>query len=326
MPAIRTTDLERTFKDGTRAVAGVDLEVSAGTVFGFLGPNGAGKTTMVRMLTTLLTPTAGSAQVAGYDVVEQPARVRATIGVALQEAGLDDLATARELLRLQARLQGLGPRQSRRRANELLELVGLEDAANRRVGDYSGGMRRRLDLASALVHGPRVLFLDEPTTGLDPASRQAVWDEIHRLHRDDGITVFLTTQYLEEADRLADRVAIIDRGKIVLEGKPTDLKAQVGSDVISVEVSADEREWAVRALAGANHVRAVETHSAGITVFADDGAATIAPVLRRLDAAKVAVRAASVAGPTLDDVFLHATGHRLEATPDDAAHAEEVPV
>jgi ABC-2 type transport system ATP-binding protein len=326
MAAIRTRALERTFEDGTRAVAGVDLAVSTGTVFGFLGPNGAGKTTMVRMLTTLLTPTAGTAEVAGHDVVHAADRVRAAIGVALQEAGLDDRATGRELLRLQARLQGLSPRYARLRATEMLGLVGLEDAAQRRVGDYSGGMRRRLDLASALVHGPRVLFLDEPTTGLDPVSRQAVWDEIDRLNREDGITVFLTTQYLEEADRLADRVAIINRGTIVLEGTPADLKAQVGSDVITVGVPADERDWAVRALAGLRSVRGVGSHSEGLTIFADDGAASVAPVLRRLDAVGVTVRATAVAGPTLDDVFLHATGHRLEQDDAHEADDEEVEV
>ena len=227
MPAIEVTGLEREFAGGIKAVAGVDLEVAEGEIYAFLGPNGAGKTTTVRMLTTLLRPTGGSARVAGYDVVEQAADVRRSIGVALQEAALDPLMTGRELIRLQATLHGLIGGEAERRGDALIDRVGLNQAADRRVGTYSGGMRRRLDLASALVHEPRVLFLDEPTTGLDPVSRKAIWEEVAALNA-EGTTVFLTTQYLEEADQLADRVGIINGGRIVAEGTPASLKAEVG--------------------------------------------------------------------------------------------------
>ena len=217
-PAIETTDLVREFKKGPRAVDGVDIEVAPGEVFGFLGPNGAGKSTTVHMLTTLLPPTSGSARVAGHDVVEEGTQVRAAIGAALQEAALDPFLTGSEHMKLQTALHGLPRAERAARGDALLARVGLTDAADRRVGGYSGGMKRRLDLALALVHAPRILFLDEPTTGLDPQSRSALWAEVQRLASDDGVTVFLTTQYLEEADQLADRIAIIDQGKIVAAG------------------------------------------------------------------------------------------------------------
>src|SRR5436189_4490653 len=232
-PAIEARGLTRTFKDGVEAVRGIDLTVSVGEVFGFLGPNGAGKTTTVRMLCTLLPPTAGSASVAGIDVVADPAAVRRRIGVALQEIGLDPVQTGRELLELQCGLYGITGADARTRAEELLALLGLTDAADRRTKTYSGGMKRRLDLASALVHRPDVLFLDEPTTGLDPASRLTVWDEVRRINA-GGTTAFLPTQYLEEADKLCDRVAIIDDGQIVAQGTPAQLKADMGHDVVSV--------------------------------------------------------------------------------------------
>ena len=227
--AIEARQLVKTYtgRNGeVRAVQGVDLDVEAGEVFGFLGPNGAGKSTMVRMLTTLMTITSGTALVAGVDVAASPDEARRRIGVALQEAGLDARQTGRELLVLQARLFGMDARSAAARAEELLRLVQLEDAADRRIKGYSGGMKRRLDLASALVHEPDVLFLDEPTTGLDPASRITVWDEVRRIN-DRGTTVFLTTQYLEEADQLCDRLAIIDGGRIIREGTPASLKAEL---------------------------------------------------------------------------------------------------
>src|SRR5689334_8463964 len=225
--AIETEQLAREFEGGIKAVDGVDLRVAEGEIYGFLGPNGAGKTTTVRMLTTLLQPTGGRAIVAGFDVAQDPSAVRRKIGVALQEAALDPLMTGRELLELQATLHGISKKEGQERGQWLLERVGLTLAADRRVGTYSGGMRRRLDLASALIHAPQVLFLDEPTTGLDPVSRKAIWEEVRKLN-DDGTTVFLTTQYLEEADQLADRVGIISGGLLVAEGTPSALKADVG--------------------------------------------------------------------------------------------------
>src|SRR5213076_3536510 len=232
--AIEVQGLVRVFKKGPRAVDGIDLAVAPGEIYGFLGPNGAGKSTTVHMLTTLLPPTEGTARVAGFDVVHEGPQVRAAIGAALQEAALDPLLTGREHLRLQASLQAL-PRETRKaRADELLTRVGLTQAADRKVRGYSGGMKRRLDLAMALVHSPRILFLDEPTTGLDIQSRSALWQEVSRLAREDEVTVFLTTQYLEEADVLADRVGIIDHGKIVAEGSPAELKASVGRPTVEV--------------------------------------------------------------------------------------------
>src|SRR6476659_6038335 len=247
--AIEATELVREFKNGPRAVDSIDLGVAPGEIYGFLGPNGAGKSTTVHMLTTLLPPTSGSARVAGYDVVSEGSHVRAAIGAALQEAALDPLLTGREHLRLQATLQAL-PRADRvPRANELLERVGLTEAADRKVRGYSGGMKRRLDLALALIHRPRVLFLDEPTTGLDIQSRSAIWDEVARLAREDGVTVFLTTQYLEEADALADRVGIIDRGQIAAEGTPSQLKAEIGRPTVeAIPQDPDRRDELSRVL------------------------------------------------------------------------------
>src|SRR5919202_5227054 len=237
---IEVEDLVREFRKGPRAVDGISLTVEPGEVYGFLGPNGAGKSTTVLMLTTLLPPTAGTARVAGYDIVEEGPQVRASIGAALQEAALDPFLTGRDHLRLQGALHGLPRAERKKRSDELLERVGLSEAADRRVRGYSGGMKRRLDLALALVHRPSILFLDEPTTGLDPQSRSALWEEVGRLANEEGVTVFLTTQYLEEADVLADRVGIIHRGRIVAEGTPAELKAEVGR--ASVEAIPDDPE------------------------------------------------------------------------------------
>ncbi len=309
--------LSRSFKGGIEAVRGLDLTVEAGEVFGFLGPNGAGKTTTVRMLCTLLPPTAGSATVAGLDVVTNASQVRKRIGVALQEIGLDPVQSGRELLELQCGLYGITGRQGRERAGELLELVGLTEAADRRTKTYSGGMKRRLDLASALVHSPEVLFLDEPTTGLDPASRLTIWDEVRRING-DGATVFLTTQYLEEADRLCNRLAIIDNGRIVAAGTPEELKASLGHDVVSVSLNGADPVGAEAALAGLLGLERVLTERDALALYVEDGAGSIVEVVRRLEGEGISVGAISVARPSLDDVFLQATGRRLEgATNDD---------
>jgi ABC-2 type transport system ATP-binding protein len=308
-PAIVVERLERAFGE-VLAVQGIDLQVDEGEIYGFLGPNGAGKTTTVRMLTTLLLPTGGRAEVAGYDVVADARQVRASIGVALQEAALDPLMTGRELIRLQATLQGLPTAAGRKRADDLLERVGLTYAADRRVGGYSGGMKRRLDLAAALVHEPRVLFLDEPTTGLDPVSRKTIWEEVQALN-DEGTTVFLTTQYLEEADQLADNVGIIDSGRIVAEGTPEALKGEVGNPHVELlvgEGSVAEAELACREVG-----RLLPPKDAKrVLLEVEHGAADIPRVVRALDEAGIGVESLELVRPTLDDVFVAKTGHHLE--------------
>jgi ABC-2 type transport system ATP-binding protein len=315
MAAIEVRALERSFSGGVRAVDGVDLEVAEREIYAFLGPNGAGKTTTVRMLTTLLRPTGGEARVAGHDVVSEAAQVRRSIGVALQEAALDPLMTGRELIQLQATLHGLPSGEGRRRADALLERVGLEGAADRRVGTYSGGMRRRLDLASALVHEPAVLFLDEPTTGLDPVSRKTIWEEVEKLNN-EGTTVFLTTQYLEEADVLADCVGIIDNGKIVAEGTPASLKAEVGRPHLELRLTdgAADRAQEVVARFG----KPLPEKDGAILVELERGAAEVAPVVRALDDAGIAVESLDLVRPTLDDVFVAKTGYHLEGDDEEA--------
>jgi ABC-2 type transport system ATP-binding protein len=318
VPAIEAKGLERTFEGGIHAVAGVDLEVAEGEIYAFLGPNGAGKTTTVRMLTTLLRPTGGSAQVAGFDVVGDPASVRRSIGVALQEAALDPLMTGRELIRLQATLHGLDKAEGKRRAEALLERVDLVDAADRQVGTYSGGMRRRLDLASALVHEPRVLFLDEPTTGLDPVSRRTIWEEVEALNR-EGTTVFLTTQYLEEADQLANRVGIIDSGRIVAEDTPGRLKEQIGQPHLEIKLIDGDSDHAEEVVS--QFGKPLPRKDGAVLVELEGGAARVAPVVRALDEAGLGVEALDLVEPTLDDVFVAKTGHHLE--PDEPEAGEE---
>jgi ABC-2 type transport system ATP-binding protein len=318
MPAIEARGLVRTFAGDLRAVDGVDLEVAAGEIYAFLGPNGAGKTTTVRMLTTLLRPTAGSARVAGHDVVSEAADVRRAIGVALQEAALDPLMTGRELIRLQATLHGIPRDEGRRRADALLERVDLVDAADRQIGTYSGGMRRRLDMASALVHEPPVLFLDEPTTGLDPVSRKAIWAEVSKLNA-EGTTVFLTTQYLEEADQLADRVGIIDVGRIVAEDTPGRLKAQIGRPHLEIKLQDGGVEQAEEVVA--RFGKPLPGKDGAVLVELERGAAEVAPVVRALDQAGLTVEALDLVEPSLDDVFLAKTGHHLE--PEEAASPDE---
>jgi ABC-2 type transport system ATP-binding protein len=312
--ALEVRGLTREFEGGVVAVAGVDLDVAAGEIYAFLGPNGAGKTTTVRMLTTLLRPSSGTARVAGHDVVEDAAAVRRAIGVALQEAALDPLMTGRELVRLQATLHGMNRADGQGRAEALLDRVGLERAADRRVGTYSGGMRRRLDLASALVHEPDVLFLDEPTTGLDPVSRKSIWEEVEKLNR-EGTTVFLTTQYLEEADQLADRVGIIDDGLIVAEGTPRALKAEVGRPHLEVRLCDGEPGRAQEVIS--RFGRPLPSKDGAVLVELERGAAEVAPVVRALDEAGLAVESLDLVQPTLDDVFVAKTGYHLEgAEPD----------
>jgi ABC-2 type transport system ATP-binding protein len=313
---IEVEKLVRRFGDLV-AVDGIDLHVERGEVFGFLGPNGAGKSTLVRMLVTLLRPTSGVARVAGFDVVKQAARVRRSIGVALQDAALDPLMTGRELLRLQATLHGIARSEADVRGGELLERVGLRAAADRRVGTYSGGMRRRLDLAMALVHEPEVLFLDEPTTGLDPMSRVALWEEVRALNGQLGTTVFLTTQYLEEADQLAGRIAIIDHGHIVREGAPAALKAAVGEPTLHVVVDAAHEAATQEVLSRFGAL--TPGKSGAIAVRLPGGAGSLPAVVRALDEVDVHAEAMEITAPSLDDVFAEATGRRLEgAEPTDA--------
>ena len=301
-------NLVRHFGD-VHAVNGINLTVNQGEIFGFLGPNGAGKSTAVRMLTTLLRPTSGTARVAGFDVAKQPNEVRRRIGVALQDAAIDPLMTGTELLHLQAVLYGIPSSNTASRAGELLERVGLTAAADRRVGTYSGGMRRRLDLALSLIHQPSVLFLDEPTTGLDPMSRLTLWEEVRRLNQ-EGTTVMLTTQYLEEADQLADRIAIIDKGLIVREGRPSDLKAGVGFPTLLVNVPKDQMDAAKSVLLGFGDLRPTAEGTLGVGLRG--GATVVTDVVRKLDEAHVRVQHLEVNEPSLDDVFAEATGHRLE--------------
>ncbi len=312
---IEAEGLVRRFGDLV-AVDGVDLEVQPAEVFGFLGPNGAGKSTTVRMLTTLLKPTAGRARVAGFDVVREAGRVRRAIGVALQDAAIDPLMTGTELLRLQAVLHGIPRRHADRRGAELLERVGLTAAADRRVGTYSGGMRRRLDLALSLVHEPEVLFLDEPTTGLDPMSRVALWEEVRALNQERGTTVLLTTQYLEEADQLAGRIAIIDYGRIVRQGEPRALKSEVGAPTLLLAVDEAHHAAAVAALAGFGEERPAGPGEVAIGL--EGGAARVPDAVRALDAAGISVNHMELNQPSLDDVFAEATGRRLEGAEEPA--------
>ena len=308
--AIYTGELVRDFGD-LRVVDGVDLAVPYGEIYGFLGPNGAGKTTVIRMLITLLAPTSGEMRVAGYDVVRQPNEVRLRIGAAQQEAALDNKQTGRELLRLQGKIYGLSQRLADQRIGELTDLVDIGKAMDRLIGTYSGGMKRRLDLAAALIHRPMVLFLDEPTTGLDPISRARIWEEIREINGEMRVTIFLTTQYLEEADALAHRVGIIDRGQLATQGAPADLKRARGSDLIVVRLDGEVEE-AVAALNSVPQVEHVEAHGQQLTVSVTNGASLISAIALALDRHGVQVQELTLRTPTLDDVFLHVTGARLQ--------------
>jgi ABC-2 type transport system ATP-binding protein len=311
---IEVEGLVRQFKD-VRAVDGIDLRISPGEIYGFLGPNGAGKSTTVHMLTTLMPPTAGRATVAGFDIVREGPKVRATIGAALQETALDPFLTGREHLRLQSSLHGIRGAARQELIERLLTRVGLTSAGDRKIRTYSGGMKRRLDLALALIHSPSILFLDEPTTGLDPQSRTALWEEVGRLARDEGVTVFLTTQYLEEADALADRVGIIDHGRIVAEGTPAALKAEIGKPTVEV-VPEDGGEQA-RVAAILSRFGVATAARPGASAVQLDGHGSLADVIRALDQEQLRAADINLHQPSLDDVFLAKTGHTLEGSEDE---------
>lgn len=303
--------LVKEFKEGVRAVDGIYFHVEPGEIYGFLGPNGAGKSTTVLMLTTLLPPTSGTGTVAGHDIVRDPAGVRSVMGVALQEVALDPMLTGMEHLRLQSMLHGLSKSRAAQRCAELLERVGLIDAANRKTATYSGGMKRRLDLALALVHSPSILFLDEPTTGIDPSNRVGLWDEVAKLAREDGVTVLLTTQYLEEADQLAQRIGIIDAGRIVAEGTPTSLKAEIGRPRIEVRPEAAEDVVRVETLLR-QFGSEVAAPPGKVGIRFTNSETALANVVRELDQAGISIGELQVFAPTLDDVFMAKTGHFLE--------------
>ncbi len=308
---IEARGLKRNFGD-VEAVRGVDLTIDAGEIYGFLGPNGAGKSTVVKMLTTLLAPSEGTAKIFGMDVVDAAEDIRLRIGAALQDASLDDKQSGREILELQGALYGLTSKETKTRIDELSTLIEM-DAIDRWIGTYSGGMKRRLDLAASLMHNPDLLFLDEPTTGLDPTSRARVWEEVRALNTQFGTTIFLTTQYLEEADELADRVGIISAGQIAGEGTPDELKRSVGSDVLQVRLSSDAGE-AITALRSVDGVEKVEQGPRALLVSVSNGAATVSPVAVALDSIGAKVDELTLRTPTLDDVFLELTGDRIEVS------------
>ncbi len=312
--AVQTRGIGRSFGD-VKAVDAIDLAIPRGEIYGFLGPNGAGKTTLVRMLITLLMPSAGGATVAGYDVVSDATEVRLRIGAALQDAALDMKQTGRELLRLQGRLYGLSRRDVDTRLSELAGLVDIGDALDRFIGTYSGGMKRRLDLAASLIHNPEVLFLDEPTTGLDPISRARVWEEVRRVNRQMAVTIFLTTQYLEEADALADRVGIINRGRLIAQGTPAELKRSLGNDVVIVQLDAGANGQvaeAKAALAALDGVADVDASGSEVIVQVANGAAEISNIALALNEHGIHVNELTLRTPTLDDVFLSVAGARME--------------
>jgi len=307
---IEAMDLKKRYRGGIEAVKGVSFSVSQGEIFGFLGPNGAGKSTTIHMLITLIRPTSGRAQVAGWDIVTHPSRVRQSIGFVSQDIAVDDALTGRENLLLQARLYHLTREEAALRSREVLRMVELEDRADHLVSTYSGGMRKRLDIAEGLIHRPRVLFLDEPTLGLDIQTRRRIWDYIVRLRESENITVFLTTHYMEEADTLCDRVAIIDGGKIVASGTPGDLKAQVGGDMVTMRVSGDMSQ-AVAGLGALDFVERAEIDNGSLRLTVRDGETAVPQLLTAVVNLGQEVLSMSLRGPTLDDVFLHYTGRAL---------------
>jgi ABC-2 type transport system ATP-binding protein len=320
--AIDARDLVKTYRGEIRAVRGVSLSVPRGSVFGLLGPNGAGKSTLVKMLTTLSAPTSGSAQVAGYDVVRQQRQVRRAIGCVAQNSGVDVQATGRENLLLQGRVYGLRGAQLERRVEDLLGRFGLGEVGRRFVKTYSGGMKRKLDVALGLVHAPQVLFLDEPTTGLDPEARAEMWEQIRSLAWDQGLTILLTTHYLEEADQLARSLAIVDRGRIVIEGTPDELKAELEGDAVTLELAQGSDTEKAKAVA-AGRLTDVSVDGAVLRGRSRDGAGAVPALLAALEAVEITVAAVTVARPSLDDVYLRHTGRSFTAAEEAAAQAEQ---
>ncbi len=318
MPAIQVEDLVKVYPDGTRAVDGISFGVEDGEFFGFLGPNGAGKSTTIKIITTLLKRTSGTVSVAGHNLDREAQSIRKIIGVQAQETGVDEDLTGRENLELMGQLYGVTGEQLKNRVKTLLKLVGLEAEANKRAGFYSGGMKKRLDLASALVHTPQILFLDEPTTGLDPQSRAAIWNYLKDLNRNGKVTIFLTTQYMEEADRLCDKIAIVDLGKIVALGTPSQLKSEIGADVVTITMPeaelvehSERREQAAKILEAVPGIASVSVFENGVTSYVRNGGAAVPEVIRALDSAGINVGSISISSPSLDDVFLKHTGHRI---------------
>jgi ABC-2 type transport system ATP-binding protein len=315
-PVIEVQDLVKVYSTDTRAVDGISFGVAPGELFGFLGPNGAGKTTTIRILATLLTPTSGIARLAGLDVTQQPAEVRRRLGLAMQTPALDAFSTGRETLELAGRLHRMPAAEIKKRADELLELMGLTAVAKKLTGTYSGGMKRRLDLASALVHRPEVLILDEPTEGLDPQSRTALWEELERINR-EGTGMLLTTHYMEEADRLCTRLAIIDNGKIVVEGSPAELKQQVGADTVVLELAASngdlepQRAAVRRLLTGMVSEQSIADLPTGVSLAVPNAGQMIPGLLRRLDGDGVQITGLQMTQPSLDTVFMQYTGRSI---------------
>lgn len=325
MAIIDVSDLVKVYPGPVEAVRGLGFRVEPGTIFGLLGPNGAGKSTTVRILTTLSSPTSGRALVAGFDVAKQPQEVRRRIGYVSQGSSVDLHATARENLHLQGRLYGLRGRALARRVDELLDLFRLSEVASRLARTFSGGMRRRLDLAMGLVHEPGVLFLDEPTTGLDPESRTALWNEVERLARESDLTILLTTHYLDEADRLADRIAIVDEGRIVAEGTPDELKRTLRGDRVSVELAAlAEVERAVETIQGVDEVVDLTVEGRTIHTQVPQGGRAVPVILQTLDRAGLSVVQVAVSRPSLDDVYLSLTGKSFERPEEEKSPRLEV--
>lgn len=302
--AIAATNLTKKF-DGDIAVDKINFKIKPGSIYGFLGPNGAGKSTTVKMLVSLVSPTEGDAKILGKSIVSDADTVRLTIGAALQEASLDEMQTGRELLQTQGALYGLSKSDVQSRIKDLESLIDIGKALDHRIKTYSGGMKRRVDLAAALVHNPKVLFLDEPTTGLDPSSRNKIWKEIRKLNKELGMTIFLTTQYLEEADTLAEMIGIISKGKLVAEDTPTKLKKKIGNDVVSVHLKTKLSDTS--ALEAINGVTSVKQEKTALTVYAKDGGKAVAAIVSALNQAKAEILDLQIRKPTLDDVFLKVT-------------------